>query len=99
MHMGQMAFMVSERQRGHLPSTSEVNPRRDGKEHCKVITLRSGNMVETNIHEHKGNVVEEIKMMKLPCRMRKIMLKLWGTLEGIEKFSCEHSHEGARITH
>ena len=59
MKIGQMAFMVNERQRGHLLSTSEVNLRRDGKEHCKVITFRSGKMVETDIHAHKGNVVEE----------------------------------------
>ena len=32
-HMGKMASMISERQQGKLPSTLEVNPRRDGKEH------------------------------------------------------------------
>ena len=57
--MGQMAFMISERQRGNLPSTLEVNPRKDGKEHCKVITLRIGKMVEIGIHAHKENVVED----------------------------------------
>ena len=39
--MGQMALLLSERQHGNLPSTYEVNPRREGKEHCKVVTLRS----------------------------------------------------------
>ena len=40
----------------------EVNPRRDGKEHCKAITLRSGKTVETTIHAHedKENSVKEI---------------------------------------
>ena len=30
-------------------SNSEVNLRRDEKEHCKVITLRSGKIVENSI--------------------------------------------------
>ena len=30
-----------ERQRGALPSNSEVNPRQEGNEHVKAITLRS----------------------------------------------------------
>ena len=59
--MGQMASLFNERQQGNLPSTSEVNPRRDGKEHHKAITLRSGKTVETTIHAHedKENSVEE----------------------------------------
>ena len=44
--MGQMASLLSERQHGNLPSTSEVNPRREGNEHCKAITLRSGKTLE-----------------------------------------------------
>ena len=43
--MGSMATMLSERPQGSLPSTSEVNTRREGKEHCKAITLRSGREV------------------------------------------------------
>ena len=43
--MGQMATMLSERPQGSLPSTLEVNPRGEGKEHCKAITLRSGREV------------------------------------------------------
>ena len=59
--MGQMASLFNERQQGNMPSTSEVNPTRNGKEHSKAITLRSGKMVETNIHdrEDKENSVEE----------------------------------------
>ena len=41
-HMGQMANLMTERQSGSLPSNSEVNPRREGNEHVKAITLRSG---------------------------------------------------------
>ena len=45
--MGQMASLLREGQQGNLPRTSEVNPRREGKEHCKAVTLRSGRTLET----------------------------------------------------
>ena len=80
-----MASLFSERQQGNLPSTLELNPRRDGKEHCKAITLRSGKIVETNIHAHKdkeNSVEENDKDVETSCKMRKIMLKLWEILEG-----------------
>ena len=44
--IGQMASLLSERQHGNLPSTVEINPKREGKEHCKAITLRSGKTLE-----------------------------------------------------
>ena len=44
--MGQMVTIFNKRQQGNLPSTLEVNSRRDEKEHCKAITLRSGKNVE-----------------------------------------------------
>ena len=40
--IGQMANVLTERQQGSLPSNSEVNPRREGNEHVKAVTLRSG---------------------------------------------------------
>ena len=40
--MGQMDNILTERQQGSLPSNLEKNPRGDGREHVKVITLRSG---------------------------------------------------------
>ena len=46
--MGQMASLFTERQQGSLPSNSEVNPRGEGKEYCKAITLRSGRELETS---------------------------------------------------
>ena len=46
--MGQMASLFNDRQQGNLPSTSGVNPTKDGKELNKAITLRSGKIVETN---------------------------------------------------
>ena len=51
--MGQMATLFSERQQGNLPSTSEVNPRREGKERCKAITLRSGKTLEKSAENHE----------------------------------------------
>ena len=44
--MGQMASLLAERQHGSLPSNSEVNPRGEGNDYCKVITLRSGRELE-----------------------------------------------------
>ena len=40
--MGHMANLLTERQSGSLPSNSEVNSRREGNEHVKVVMLRSG---------------------------------------------------------
>ena len=37
-----MANILTERQQGSLPSNFEVNARREGNEHVKAITLRSG---------------------------------------------------------
>ena len=31
---------------GNLPSTSEVNPRREGKEQCQEIIMRSGKIMK-----------------------------------------------------
>ena len=44
--MGQMESLLIERQQGSLPSNSEVNPRGEGKEYYKGITLRSGKELE-----------------------------------------------------
>ncbi|KAL5571515.1 hypothetical protein UlMin_021112 [Ulmus minor] len=43
--VGQLTTALSSRPSGALPSNTE-NPQRDGKEHAKAITLRSGNTVE-----------------------------------------------------
>ena len=45
--MGKMANILTETQQGSLPSNSEKNPRGDGKEHVKAITLRSGRELVT----------------------------------------------------
>ena len=53
--MGQMASLFNERQQGNFPSTLEVNPRRDGKEHCKAITLRNGKTVNRLVQDNVEN--------------------------------------------
>lgn len=43
--LGQLASELRNRPQGTLPSDTE-NLRRDGKEHCKAVTLRSGKNLE-----------------------------------------------------
>ena len=43
--MGQMANLLIERQQGSLLRNSKINPRGEGKEYSKAITLRSGREV------------------------------------------------------
>ncbi|XP_062114164.1 uncharacterized protein LOC133825202 [Humulus lupulus] len=43
--LGQLANELRNRQQGTLPSDTE-NPRKDCKEHCKAVTLRSGKNLE-----------------------------------------------------
>ena len=45
--MSQMTNLLTERQQGSLPSNLEINPRGEGKEHVKAITLRSGRELPT----------------------------------------------------
>ena len=46
--IGQLAAVLSNRPQGSLPSNTE-DPRREGKEHCKVINLRSGKDVHSPV--------------------------------------------------
>ena len=62
--MGQMANILTKRQQGSLPSNSEKNPRGDGREHVKAITLRSGKDLATRgpplvVREEGTEVVEQ----------------------------------------
>ena len=56
--LGEMANLLTERQPGSLPSNSEVNPRRDGNEHVKAVTLRSGKELEA---QSQPPVVEQLE--------------------------------------
>ena len=47
-HMGQLANALNSRPQGSFPSDTE-NPKREGKEHCKAITLRNGREIEQPI--------------------------------------------------
>ena len=63
--MGQMANLLAERQQGSLPSNSEINPRGEGKEHIKAITLRSGRELATPgqppvVREVETKVVDQL---------------------------------------
>ena len=50
--LGQLANALNNRPQGTLPSNTE-NPRREGKEQCKAITLRNGRVLEENKDELK----------------------------------------------
>ncbi|XP_062100024.1 uncharacterized protein LOC133805897 [Humulus lupulus] len=52
--MGQLANELRNRPQGTLPSDTE-NPRRDGKEQCKAITLRNGKSLELTKENCKRN--------------------------------------------
>ena len=47
MQIGHMDNLLTKRLQGSLPCNSEINPRGEGKEYCKTITLRSGREVAT----------------------------------------------------
>ena len=50
--MGQLATTMSSRSQESLPGNIE-DPRREGKEHCKVINLRSGKNVDIPVNVTK----------------------------------------------
>ena len=65
--MGQMANILIERQQGSLPSNSKKNPRGDGREHVKAITLRSGRELATRgpppvVREEGIEIVEQFSL-------------------------------------
>ncbi|KAH9792490.1 hypothetical protein KPL71_004147 [Citrus sinensis] len=53
--MGQLATTMSIRTQGSLPSNTE-DPMREGKEHCKVINLRSGKNVDIPVEVTKNGM-------------------------------------------
>ncbi|KAH9722903.1 hypothetical protein KPL70_006892 [Citrus sinensis] len=53
--MGQLATVMSSRTQGSLPSNTE-DPRRERKEHCKVISLRSGKNVDIPVEVTKNGM-------------------------------------------
>ena len=55
--MGQLATAMGSRTQGSSPSNTE-NPRREGKEHCKAINLRSEKNVDIPVDvTNKGKKV------------------------------------------
>ena len=62
--MGQLVTVISSRTQGILPTNTE-DPKREGKEHCKVINLRSGKNVDIPVDvTQKG--LELISLQKPP---------------------------------
>ncbi|KAH9697932.1 hypothetical protein KPL71_023814 [Citrus sinensis] len=53
--MGQLATVMSSRTQGSSPSNTE-DPRREDKEHCKVINLRSGKNVDIPVDVTKNGM-------------------------------------------
>ncbi|KAH9657995.1 hypothetical protein KPL70_023310 [Citrus sinensis] len=49
--IGQLATALSNKPQGSLPSNIK-NPRREGKEHCKVINLRYGKDIDTSAENY-----------------------------------------------
>ncbi|XP_030497803.2 uncharacterized protein LOC115713460 [Cannabis sativa] len=68
--LGQLANDLKNRPQGTLPSDTE-NPRRDGKEHCKAVTLRSGKIIESNVaatrSKEPSSIQKEGEMKKKPA--------------------------------
>ena len=61
--MGQMAYILIERQQGSLSRNSEKKSRGDHREHIKPVTLRSGRELATRgpppvVREEGTEVVE-----------------------------------------
>ncbi|KAF7827348.1 uncharacterized protein G2W53_018512 [Senna tora] len=59
--VGQLATALNNRQQGTLPSDTEPNPRKEGKEHCKAIFFRSGKEIEGNLEITKYEASKEAK--------------------------------------
>ena len=53
--IGQLATAISNRPQGSLPTNTET-PRREGKVHCKVISLRYGKHVDSPVAVAERNV-------------------------------------------
>ncbi|KAH9751859.1 hypothetical protein KPL71_014474 [Citrus sinensis] len=91
--IGQLATAVSNRPQGSLPSNTE-NPRREGKEHYKVINLRSGNEVDSAVSVQKRRIesnqgqedtqVEESQSSTFRMQINTVLL------QHLQKFIIQH---------
>ncbi|KAL5542129.1 hypothetical protein UlMin_009839 [Ulmus minor] len=68
--VGQLATALSSRPSGALPSNTE-NPQRDGKEHAKAITLRSGNTVEVPKASKRTQKESDLVQEEVPTEQAK----------------------------
>lgn len=69
--MGQLANEMKNRPQGTLPSDTQ-NPRKDRKEHCKAVTLRSGKVLDElkirfeTMEKSNDSIIENLERMKTP---------------------------------
>ncbi|KAL5546795.1 hypothetical protein UlMin_006482 [Ulmus minor] len=68
--VGQLATALSSRPSGALPSNTE-NPQRDGKEHAKAITLRSGNTLEVPEASKRTQKESDLVQEEVPTEQAK----------------------------
>ncbi|PON69717.1 hypothetical protein PanWU01x14_085010 [Parasponia andersonii] len=59
--LGQLANAINNSPQGTLPGNTKVNPKRENKEQCKVIILRSGKEVRREVEEPVGTEGENIE--------------------------------------
>ncbi|KAL5578500.1 hypothetical protein UlMin_020199 [Ulmus minor] len=92
--VGQLANALSSRQSGSLPSNIEV-PQRDGKEHCKVIQLRSGKEITTLAGQEDDQLMEKTtdKVSERETRAgdkEKARIPVMADIKGISPTLCMH---------
>ena len=80
--IGQLATAMSSRSQGSLPSNTE-DPRREGKEHCKVINLRSEKNVDILVDVTKKRL--ELNSSQEPPQDESILLVLVVKLQQLWK--------------
>ncbi|KAL5560677.1 hypothetical protein UlMin_036888 [Ulmus minor] len=68
--VGQLATALSSRPNGALPSNTE-NPQKNGKEHTKAITLRSGNTLEAPEASKRSQKESDLVQEEVPTEQAK----------------------------
>ena len=68
--IGQLARAINSRSQGSLPSNTE-DPRREEKEHCKVINLKSGKNVDIPVEVTKKGL--EFKSSQEPLQDKSVL--------------------------
>ncbi|KAL5560827.1 hypothetical protein UlMin_037038 [Ulmus minor] len=88
--VGQLATALSSRPSGALPSNTE-NPQRDGKEHAKAITLRSGNTLEVPEASKRTQKESDLVQEEVPTEQAKNQQENRKVENSAEKSDAENS--------